>query len=154
VHDAYLAYSSSRRSNYNATAHFFYDRIPVQLASKSTTSQGDFIMRFSLGMIIGIFALVGTLFAWAQDSQVQPQIEDPAPSLEAALTFLSDEIPVEECDADADAEACGPAVKCFCSCNGVPVTVTIYPDIHGENCAMVNGRPCNTGAGWFTYKGC
>ncbi|MEZ4361548.1 MAG: hypothetical protein R3B48_15280 [Kofleriaceae bacterium] len=43
---------------------------------------------------------------------------------------------------------------CDCFCNGVLVQVKIYPDRHGETCNSVNGRPCNTGGGWFVYKGC
>ena len=45
-------------------------------------------------------------------------------------------------------------IVCDCFCNGVLVQVKIDPARHGETCNSVNGRPCNTGGGWFVYKGC
>ncbi len=93
--------------------------------------------KFASLMVCGLFALS----ACAVEEVSSPRKELSSEQREAAPAPTPDEPP-------ADAKVCN------CTCGGVRVQVTIYPDRHGETCDSVNGRPCNTGAGWFKYTGC
>lgn len=116
-------------------------------------------MRVNIAILLGMF--VFCLGAQADNVSLETApAEAVAASQDASSlflptpTFLDDSDAVEACpDVDADGEAAPAPIICNCLCNGVAVAVNLACR-HGENCNDVNGRPCNTGAGWFTYNGC
>ena len=113
-------------------------------------------MRGKVFTLLCALILAFALSAWALDKKFE--VGDLAQTSTAPQMVSDDDSddpePCVDEDGDGTLEECGPPLVCACKCNGVAVNVTIYPQIHGEKCADVNGRPCNTGAGWFTYNGC
>jgi hypothetical protein len=113
-------------------------------------------MRGRVFILLGILVLAFAFSAWALDQKFEAG-EPPLASTAPQQVSNDSDNPEEPCideDGDGILEECGPPLACSCLCKGVAVTVTIYPDIHGEKCSDVNGRPCNTGAGPSTYNGC
>lgn len=95
-----------------------------------------------------IFAslVVGSLVACVTEEAAPPRAEFAKEQRELAAPAE----PVEP----APTEPPYRTERCECTCNGVTVFVTIIPEAHGETCTDVDNRPCNTGAGWHTYKNC
>ncbi|MCH9649452.1 MAG: hypothetical protein K0U98_14515 [Deltaproteobacteria bacterium] len=117
-------------------------------------------MRFNLAILLGLVVFCFGAQADSISVETSPAPAEAAVQQDASTlffqtpTFLDDADAVEACpDVDADGEGAPVPIICNCLCNGVAVAVNLACR-HGETCNDVNGRPCNTGAGWSTYNGC